>query len=146
MLEYAFFSILYKSYGVALSKTRVYRYNKQAKVGTIKPESLPPTDSAAAQHSLRAYLQLQDWCNLKSMSRDPLSYGWFLSPFGYEPILMTEPMAPENLLKFITCNCKGNCATQRCSCKKNQVKCIPACGNCHGTDCKNVASECSLES
>ena len=53
----------------------------------------------------------------------------------YEPIV-TMPMAPESLLKFVSCNC--NCSTKRCSCYKNKVKCISACGQCHGTDCKNV--------
>ena len=107
--------------------------NKQAKAGVIKPEGLPPTDSAAAQHSLRAYLQLQDWLNLKSMSLDPLEYGWIHGVRGYEPLAMTEPMAPDELLRFISCNCKTSCSTQRCSCKKNNVKCI-SCGYCHGAD------------
>ena len=137
------FQYIYKSYGVPLSRTRHQRYNKQAKAGVIRPESLPPTDSSAEQHSLRAYLQLQDWCILQSMSRDPLNYGWLLSPCGYEPVLMTQPVAPENLLKFVTCGCKGDCSTQRCSCTKNKVKCIAACGNCHGINCKNIHSESS---
>ena len=50
------FQIIYKTNGITLSKTRHYRYNKQSKVGVLCPENLPPTDSAAAQHSLRAYL------------------------------------------------------------------------------------------
>ena len=104
----------------------------------IRPEGLPPTNSSAAQHSLRAYLQLHDWLELCSMSRDPLQYGWFRSAFGYEPVMMTDPMAPDHLLKVVSCNCKGTCSTQRCSCKKSNVKCIPACGQCHGTACKNI--------
>ena len=75
------------------------------------------------------------------MSRDPPRYGWFISSFGYEPVMMTDPIAPENLLKFVTCNCEDDCATQRCSCRKNSVKCIAACGDCHGTACKNVSLE-----
>ena len=48
---------------------------------------------------------------------------------------MLEPMAPEELLKFTSCNCKGDCSNQRCSCKKNDVKCIAACGNRKGKNC-----------
>lgn len=135
------FQFIYNSLGTPLAKIRLHRYNKQSKAGVIRPEGLPPTDSAAAQHSLRAYLQLQDWLVLRSMSRDALNYGWLRDARGYEPIVMTDPMAPDELLKFISCNCKTTCSTQRCSCKKNNVKCISACGHCHGMDCKNVASE-----
>ena len=57
---------IYKSRGTPLSTLRVSKYNKQSKIGVIKPENLPPTDDAARQHSLRAYLQLQDWIVLQS--------------------------------------------------------------------------------
>ena len=134
------FQHLYKSPGTPLSTIRVHQFNKQSKAGVIRPESLPPTDSAAIQHSLRAFLQLQDWMVLQSMSRDPLEYGWIHGSFGYEPVFMTEPAAPDSLLKFISCNCKTGCSNQRCSCKKNNVRCVTACGHCHGKECKNVES------
>ena len=51
------------------------RYNKQAKEGVIRPASLLPTYGSAIQHSLRAYLQIQDWILLKSMSRERRFYG-----------------------------------------------------------------------
>jgi hypothetical protein len=132
------FQHMYKSPKLSLSTIRVNQFNKQSKAGVIRPEGLAPTDSAAAQHSLRAFLQVQDWKSLDSRSLNPEEYGWTIGRFGYEPILMTEPIAPENLLKFISCNCKGDCSTQRCSCKKNNVKCVTACGNCHGHQCKNT--------
>ena len=59
---------IYKSQGTSLTNLRLNQYNKQLKVGVIRPESLPPTDGTAEQHSLRTYLQLQDWLILKSMS------------------------------------------------------------------------------
>ena len=37
------------------------RYNKKAKGGMILPASLPPSNGSAIQHSVRAYLQIQDW-------------------------------------------------------------------------------------
>ena len=60
---------------------------------------------------------------------------------GYEPIPTLDPMAPEELLGFTTCNCNGDCSNQRCSCKKNGVKCILACGNCKGITFKNCAHD-----
>ena len=134
------FQHVYRCLGTALSTIRIHHFNRQSKAGVIRPEGLPPTDSAAAQHSLRAYLQLQDWLVLQSMSRNPLKYGWYRGTFGYEPVFMTAAVAPDHLLKFISCNCKGDCSSQRCSCKKNGVKCITACGHCHGKQCKNIES------
>jgi len=54
-------------------------FSQKAENGLIKPETLPPTEGAAAQHSLRAYLQTQDRMLLQSMSLDPSGYGWTLS-------------------------------------------------------------------
>ncbi|CAL8314742.1 unnamed protein product [Boreogadus saida] len=36
-------------------------FSKRAAAGSIQPEKLPPTTGAAAQHSLRAYLQTRYW-------------------------------------------------------------------------------------
>ncbi|KAI4802447.1 hypothetical protein KUCAC02_020283, partial [Chaenocephalus aceratus] len=90
-----------------------------AAAGLIKPETLPPTEGAAAQHSLRAYLQTQDWILLQSMSLNPSDYGWTLGVHGYEPVPTLDPMAPEELLQFTSCNCNGDCSNRRCSCKRN---------------------------
>ena len=34
---------------------------------------------------------------------------------------------------------KNQCGTNVCSCKKNGLKCMSACGGCHGEDCNNKA-------
>ena len=102
-------------------------YNKQSKT------------RAAAQDSLPAYLQLQDWLVLKSMSRDPKEYGWYLTSGGaYEPIQTLDAIAPTNLIKLVSYNCAGDCTIRRCYCKNNNIKCIAACGTCHGNLCKNI--------
>ena len=55
---------------------------------------------------------------------------------------------PESLLKFVRCKCKlsskNPCNTSICSCRKNGLKCITACGNCHGEGCNN-SEEIMLE-
>ena len=60
---------------------------------------------------------------------------------GYEPVPTLEPMAPDKLLEFTSCNCRGDCSNQWCSCRKNDVKCISACGNCKGITCKNCTDD-----
>ena len=49
---------------------------------------------------------------------------------------MDLPVAPDSLLKLIRCQCKGNCDTRRCSCKRIELECSSACGECKGL-CQN---------
>lgn len=133
----AIFQHIYHAPGTTLGAIRYNMFSRKAAAGLIKPETLPPTEGAAAQHSLRAYLQTRDWMLLQSMSLDPSHYGWTVGVHGYEPVPTLDPMAPEELLRFTSCNCNGDCSNRRCSCKKNGVKCISACGSCKGITCKN---------
>ncbi len=126
-----------KSVKVIRKSTRYSMFSRKAAAGIIKPEILPPTDGAATQHSLRAYLQTRDWMLLQSMSLDPTNYGWAIGAHGFEPIPTLEPMAPEEQLKFTSCNCKGDCSNRRCSWKNIYVKCIAACG----ITCKNCIDD-----
>lgn len=133
----AVFQHIYHAPDTALSAIRYHMFSRKAAAGLIKPETLPPTEGAAAQHSLRAYLQIRDWMVLQSMSLDPSDYGWTIGVHGYEPVPTLHPMAPEELLRFTSCNCNGDCSNRRCSCNKNGVHCISACGSCKGIACKN---------
>ena len=65
------FQHIYHAPGTALAIFRYSMFSRKAAAGLIKPETLPPTEGAAAQHSLCAYLQTQDWMLLQSMSLDP---------------------------------------------------------------------------
>ncbi|ESO06070.1 hypothetical protein HELRODRAFT_160200 [Helobdella robusta] len=51
-------------------------FSRKAPADVIKPETLPPTEGAAAQHSLRAYLQTRDGTLLQIMSLKPIDYEW----------------------------------------------------------------------
>ena len=129
----------------SLSIQRLCRYNEQAKGGVIRPASLLPTNGSAIQHSLRAYLQIQDWILLKSMSRDPRFHGWYVTSAGkFEPIMTLGDIAPANLLRFVSCNFSVDCATKRCSCKKNNIKGKSTRGGCHCILCKNNEVEVLL--
>ena len=57
-------------------------YNKQVKGGVICPASLPSSNGSAIQHSVIAYLQIQDWILLKNLARDPRLYGWYVKSAG----------------------------------------------------------------
>ena len=70
------FQYLYGNKSHSLHKMRHERYCKAMAKGKMQPQSLPPTAGAAAQHSLRVYLQWHDWALMKSMSLAPFSYGW----------------------------------------------------------------------
>ncbi|KAG0720027.1 hypothetical protein GWK47_007031 [Chionoecetes opilio] len=132
----AIFQHIYHPPGTTLGPIRYNMFSRKAAAGLIKPETLPPTEGRG-WHSLRAFLQTRNWMLLQSMSLDPSDYGWTVGVHGYEPVPTLDPMAPEELLQFTSCNCNGDCSNRRCSCKKNGVKCISACGSCNGITCKN---------
>jgi len=73
-------------------------FSKKAAAGVIKSETLPPTEGAAVQHSLRSYLPTRDWMLLQSMSLDPKEYGWRVGLDGYVPVPTLHPMALYQLL------------------------------------------------
>ena len=129
---------LFKSQGTPLQTQRVTWYNKHLKTGFLRPESSLPTDWATVQHSLRAYLPLQECLVLKSMSEDLKVYSWYLTSGGvYEPIQSMDSIASMNLIKLASCICAEDCTTRQCYCKNNKVKCISVCGTCHGNQGKN---------
>ena len=128
-----------------MEQLRYEKYNQLVTKGTFKPDKLPPTTGAAVQHALRAYLQYRDWLLLESQSLDPIEYGWAYTD-AFEPVGSLEPIAPESILKFITCKCQihtteESCENNRCTCRKYGVPCIPACGKCHGLNCSNSPAQ-----
>ena len=120
----------------SLNSARVATF--QMKVATsaryVPPEKLPPTTDAASLHSYRTYHQVQGW---RGNDISPESWGWLVSSAGLVPITMTKPAAPERLLKILRCNCTGQCEKKTCTCRKNGLRCTPACGQCKGITCMN---------
>ncbi|KAJ8346642.1 hypothetical protein SKAU_G00280430 [Synaphobranchus kaupii] len=100
----------------------------------VQPQVLPPTSGAAKYHSLRVYLQVQEWKGSTDGPR-PTEWGWQKCDEGFVPIQTTLPPAPEKLLRVIKCNCQAECSTLRCTCKNNNIECTPACGNCRESSC-----------
>ena len=75
---------------------------------------------------------------------DQEKWGWCLRKGQFEPKTMDLPMAPDSLLKLVRCQCKGNCDTQRCSCKRNELECSSACDECKGV-CQNSNFDASTD-
>ncbi|CAC5372509.1 unnamed protein product [Mytilus coruscus] len=103
---------------------------------SVQVKSLAPTSDSGQFHSLRVYHQCQKWMS-EEVDLDPTDYGWEIKPGKLCPILMELPPTPDKLLNIIRCNCKQNCDTKRCVCRKNGLQCSVGCGECRGLNCSN---------
>ena len=88
-------------------------------------------------HSLRGYLQVEEWKGYTGGVR-PTEWGWQQCDMGFVSLQKDLAPAPENLLRVIRYNCMADCSTLRCTCKKQNIECSPACGNCRGSGCTNT--------
>lgn len=121
----------------SLDLVRFQRFKEKVSVGksAVLVQNLPPSSAAAKYHLLRVYLQIQMWTNNEQI--EPESYGWVKNNSTFSPITTDLNAAPTELLKTFRCNCKGSCDNNKCTCKKNSIKCSSACGECHGINCFN---------
>ena len=121
-----------------LDSLRYCRYCKKVATNTsqVRPQSLPPTSAAAMYHSLRVYHQVQAWKGAdETMSTE--EWGWKTCDGLFLPVMTHLPPAPEALLSVIRCNCSTDCSSLRCTCRKHNLQCSAACGQCRGSCCTN---------
>ena len=108
----------------------------------LRPEALPPTERATYYHALRVHHQVAQWKCLDLHVLDPCDWGWFNNNGKLCPTMTDQEPAPSFLLNYIRCNCKltskNTCGTNTCSCRRNGLKCVRACGDCRGINCNNV--------
>ena len=125
-------------FGETLDRLRSRKFNEKVSTSSssVEVHSLPPTTDAARFHSRRVYLQVQTWLGHVLKAEQ---WGWKLVNSRYEAILMDRAPAPESILKVIRCQCRGDCETRRCSCRKNGLQCTRACSYCNGSSCTNVS-------
>ena len=102
----------------------------------VQPQSLPPTTAAAKYHSYRVYFQIMKW-KLSDIGMQPEEWGWKISNGKLHPVMTDLSPAPENILRIIRCNCFADCSTTRCTCRKHNLVCSSACGQCRGSGCTN---------
>ena len=131
----------------SLHKLRYKLYCKMVAESVLqpRPQKLPPTESAARYHVLRAHLQAVRWSMLSASELDATEWGWKLTDDGMQPILTDQSAAPSDILNIIRCKCKTPCSSALCSCRKNGLYCVTACSNCHGDSCLNVDKSESVE-
>ncbi len=123
----------------ALDSLRYKRFCEKvaSKSSYVQPQSLPPISAATKYHSLRVYLQVQEWRG-GADGLLPSEWGWQECEGGFLPRQTDQAPAPEKLLQVIRCNCESDCSSLRCTSKKHGIECTPACGNCNGSGCSNV--------
>ena len=94
--------------------------------------NLSPTKDALIYHVARANYQACIWHNsleAAAHTPSPHGHGWDVIDGHISIHWMDQQPAPKALLQFISCNCfKGHCVGGMCSCRKNVMLCIDACG------------------
>ena len=93
---------------------RFAKYQDMIAKGIVDPSKLPPTSSAANQHSLRVYYQCAVWKFLDAECFDPMEWGWQKAGVEYVPIKTLKECAPSEVLNFIRCKCKTSCTSKLC--------------------------------
>lgn len=125
---------------ILICSSRYEKYLQMVCAGKVEPEKLPPTSDAARQHGFRVHLQIIGWKMLVNSLKYE-EWGWKKDGEHFSPVTISKPVAPDNILKIIKCKCKSSgknqCGTNLCTCKKNGLPCMSACGECHGETCYN---------
>ena len=67
----------------------------------------------------------------------PLEWGWDRTDNMLLPIKTHLQPAPDDLLKIIS-QCKTNCDSKRCACRKHGLECSSGCRECQGISCSNA--------
>ena len=109
----------------------------------VQVQQLPPTSAAARYHCLRVYYQTKLWMSHTTLN--PLNFGWVLLDVVMVPEKTALPPAPEKLIQIIRCNCKTNCDSKKCTCRKHGLECSSGCEDCKGVSCSNSLTLADLE-
>lgn len=76
----------------------------------VQPHAIPPTSAAIKHHSLRVYMQVQEWKGTSEVL-NPIDWGWIVFDGKLVPIQAEQEVAPQALLEVICCHCKTGCST-----------------------------------
>ncbi len=106
---------------------RWYLFCKQL----AESNKLPPTLGALEEHINYVRLQSRVWCQATVMQQqplDPLQFGYYMDTDGQLLPLTTKVLpAPQAIIELVRCQCRTNCSTQRCSCRRNNLSCTELC-------------------
>ena len=98
---------------------------------------LLPTSSAARQHFLRTYHQIQKWIGEE---KNALNWGWKERNGVLEPMTTDQEPIPRILLDIVSCGCTTNCS-RACGCRNAGLKCSVLCKICCGETCTNAKED-----
>ena len=131
----------YRPKGIQLSSIPELRWHLFCKY-MAESEKLPPTLGALRQHILRAHVQARVWGQAAVPQQellDPLENGYHRDSNDgqLKPTTTDIPPAPEAIVEMVRCQCKGNCSSNRCSCKSGNLPCTDLC--LCSTQCENDA-------
>ena len=131
---------LISSSALSLDESRLAAIEQKASSSSsdIKCQQLPPTTSAAEQHSYRVYLQIQEWNEISGLKAE--AWGWRFKNEEYLPVTSLMAAAPKELLDNIHCSCTKSGCTSSCSCRKANLPCGAACLKCQD-NCTNQPSQ-----
>ena len=121
----------YRPKGIQLSSIPELRWHLFCKY-MAESEKLPPTLGALKQHILRAHVQGRVWGQAAVPQQellDPLQNGYHSdSDDGQlQPTTTDVPPATKAIVEMVRCQCKGNCSSNRCSCKSKNLPCTDLC-------------------
>jgi len=122
-----------------LDKIRGFLFEREHNLQTM-----PPTEASLHEHTLRAAFeagQIGGRAGLGHSEGDkipsPDQWGWERAEDGkWTPLWTRLPWIWDACRDLDVCGCKTECATLRCSCRRNDLPCIRACKECHG-NCNN---------
>ena len=131
---------------LSLNKLRV---NKVLENKKAKPRKLPPTDDSFILHVLRCIYQIRVWKDSLKCVVDlpsPTDYGYEIDAEtgNYTPKMVSQPLAPPELLNDLVCFCEDLCSDD-CICATNEQPCTQA-RNCGSAEriCENVFTVLSI--
>jgi len=131
----------YSPKGIQLSSIPELRWHLFCKF-MAESEKLQPTFGALKQHIFRARVQARVWGQAAVPQQEllnPLENGYHRdSDDGQlKPTSTDVPPAPQAITEMVRCQCKGNCSSNRRSCKSTNLPCMDLC-LCN-TQCENDA-------
>ena len=87
---------------------------------------LPLTIGTLEEHVERIRVQIRVWCQATVMWQqllDPLRHGYQQDESGISAITTKILPASQVFIQLVRCQCKTNSASQRCSCRRNNLTC-----------------------
>ena len=125
------FTCLLYSMQAECSSVNDLRYEQfRLKKGEVHSAQLPPCEDSLMEHTKRANYQAAVWkhCIVQNQSiPKPEGHSWQFNKGLMTPKWISGAPAPNSILDFLSCDCKKDCNSQKCSCISNKLKCTPMC-------------------